>query len=205
MGDPKKQRKKYSGPLHPWQRTRLEEEKILKDEYGLKNKTELWKMNSVLSKFKSQTKSLITKPGEQAEKEKKLFLDRLTKLKLVQPGAVVEDVLNITLKDILERRLQTVIFRLGFAKTIKQARQFITHGHVVINDTKVTVPSYIVPDTEEANIHFSNFSALADEEHPERKQPEIIVPKIEEEKPVKETKEGEIVEETAPVTEVAKE
>ena len=193
MGDPKKQRKKFNKPSHPWQRTRLEEEKILKVEYALKNKKELWKMNSLLSKFKAQTKVLITKSGEQGEKETNDFLNKLAKLNLIPANTPIEDVLNLTLKDVLERRLQTIVFRKGLGKTMKQARQFITHGHVIVNNKKITIPSYIVPLSEEATLEFSERSPLADEEHPERKLPEAIVEKIEEIKPVKETKEGKIV------------
>lgn len=180
MGDPKKQRRKFSKPSHPWQRTRLEEEKVLKEEYGLKNKKEFWKMNSLLGQFKSQTKSLIKRRGDQVEKEKKLFIDKLSKLKLIPAEASIEDVLNLSTNDILERRLQTILFRKGFAKTIKQARQFITHGHVIVNDKKVNIPSYLLSAEEEATITFSNFSALADAEHPERKMPEKKIEKIEE-------------------------
>ena len=48
MGDPKKQRKKYETPLHPWQGERILAEKKIMEEYGLKNKKEIWKMNSML-------------------------------------------------------------------------------------------------------------------------------------------------------------
>ena len=136
MGDPKKQRRKYSKPSHPWQRTRLEEEKIIKNEYSLKNKKELWKMNSLLSKFKAQTKILIRKTGEQGEKETNEFLNKLTKLNLIPANTPIEDVLNLTIKDVLERRLQTVVYRKGLGKTMKQARQFITHGHIIVNNKK---------------------------------------------------------------------
>ncbi|MDP7610203.1 MAG: 30S ribosomal protein S4, partial [Candidatus Woesearchaeota archaeon] len=44
MGDPKKQRKKYSKPSHPWQTERIEVEKVLMKEYGLKNKKEIWRV-----------------------------------------------------------------------------------------------------------------------------------------------------------------
>ena len=54
MGDPKKQRKKYTTPRHPWQRDRLDEERQLLKDYGLKNKKELWKFESLLRKFKGK-------------------------------------------------------------------------------------------------------------------------------------------------------
>jgi small subunit ribosomal protein S4 len=48
------------------------------------------------------------------------------------------------LLEILERRLDNVVFRLGFASTRAQARQFISHGHVLVDGRRVTIPSYRV-------------------------------------------------------------
>lgn len=47
------------------------------------------------------------------------------------------------LLQLLEMRLDNIIFRLGFAPTIAAARQMISHGHVIINNHRVTIPSYI--------------------------------------------------------------
>nr|YP_004347822.1 ribosomal protein S4 [Chlorella variabilis]ADZ05070.1 ribosomal protein S4 [Chlorella variabilis]AIH00155.1 ribosomal protein S4 [Chlorella variabilis]AJP09485.1 30S ribosomal protein S4 [Chlorella variabilis]AST08837.1 ribosomal protein S4 [Chlorella sp. ATCC 30562] len=47
------------------------------------------------------------------------------------------------LLQLLEMRLDNIIFRLGFAPTIAAARQMITHGHIVINKRRVTIPSYL--------------------------------------------------------------
>jgi small subunit ribosomal protein S4 len=46
--------------------------------------------------------------------------------------------------EILERRLDNVIFRLGFATTRAQARQFVSHGHVFVDGRRVTIPSFRV-------------------------------------------------------------
>lgn len=48
------------------------------------------------------------------------------------------------LLQILESRLDNVVYRLGFAKTRKQARQIVNHGHITVNGGKVTIPSYLV-------------------------------------------------------------
>ena len=47
-----------------------------------------------------------------------------------------------TLLVLLEMRLDNILFRLGFAPTISAARQLINHGHILINQKKVTIPSY---------------------------------------------------------------
>lgn len=51
-----------------------------------------------------------------------------------------------------ERRLDNVIFRLGFAKTRKQARQVVSHGHVLVNGKKVNVASYLLNPNDEIQI-----------------------------------------------------
>lgn len=169
MGDPRKHRKKFSRPEHPWRRARLEEERVLVDDYGLKNKSDLWKVTSKLSHFKSQGKSLIARTGVQADKEQKLFIQKLQKLGLIKADSGIDDVLSLTIKDLLERRLQTMVYRKGLAHSTKQARQFIVHGHVFVKGHKMNVPSYLVPLNEEVAIEFSPKSALSDVDHPERK------------------------------------
>ena len=48
------------------------------------------------------------------------------------------------LMTILETRLDNVVFRLGFARTRKEARQMVTHGHVCVNGRRVDIPSFRV-------------------------------------------------------------
>jgi len=172
MGDPKKTKKKYSTPIHPWQAERIEEERILTREYGFKNKTEIWKMNSILRNFLRQAKRLAAIKTEQSKKEKIQLLNRLIKLGLLPETASLDDVLDISLKDLLERRLQTLVFRKGMSRSIKQARQFIVHRHIMINNKKITVPSYLVSKAEEEAIVFSGKSSLFNPDHPERKKEE---------------------------------
>ena len=45
---------------------------------------------------------------------------------------------------LLERRLDNVVYRMGLARTRPQARQFVNHGHVTVNGSKVDIPSYLV-------------------------------------------------------------
>ena len=48
------------------------------------------------------------------------------------------------LLQILESRLDNVVFRLGLANTRKEARQIVNHGHILVNGSKVDIPSYLV-------------------------------------------------------------
>jgi len=93
-------------------------------------------------------------------------------------------------EDILGRRLQTLVYIHGLARTPKQARQLIVHGHIAIDERKVRVPSYLVRKDEEEKISYSYSSPLNDEMHPMRPKIEGKVMVKEEEK-----KEEEKVEE----------
>tara|TARA_Y100000310_G_scaffold190027_1_gene189998 strand:- start:673 stop:1356 length:684 start_codon:yes stop_codon:yes gene_type:complete len=168
MGDPKKLKKKYSTPIHPWNKTDIEENKVFKKEYGLKIRKELLLTESFLKKYKNIAKTLISDQSKQGEVEKKQMMDKLHRLGLLSTGAELDDVLSLELKDILERRLQSLVFRRGLAHTMTQARQFITHRHIAIGNKEITSPSYLVSLEEEAQLCFKTRSALANEDHPER-------------------------------------
>jgi small subunit ribosomal protein S4 len=68
----------------------------------------------------------------------------------------------------LERRLQTIVYRKGLARSPKQARQFVTHGHIMIGTRKVTIPGYHVSRAEESQVCYAVHSPIANEVHPER-------------------------------------
>jgi small subunit ribosomal protein S4 len=168
MGDPKKQRKKYETPRFPWRTDILQEELKLLGQYGLRNKHELWRHETMLSKFRGIARSLIGKTPEERKKMEEELLARLKKLGVLHETAVLDDVLDLTIEDVLERRLQTIIFRKGLAKTIYQARQLITHGHVTIGNQRVTVPGYIVTREDENKIAYAPQSPFANPSHPLR-------------------------------------
>jgi small subunit ribosomal protein S4 len=183
MGDPKKQRKKYDTPRFRWRKDILQEELKLLGQYGLRNKHELWRHKTLLSKTRGIARSLISKTPEERAKMENELLTRLKKLGILQETAVLDNVLDLSIEDILERRMQTIIFRKSLTRTIFQSRQLITHGHITINNRRVTIPGYIVPKAEEAQIAYSPESALANQVHPLRvgltfvaKQPEIRQP-----------------------------
>ena len=178
MGDPKRIRSKYDTPVHPWQKERLEEEKSLVQIYGLVNKKEVYKAGSRLKKFKDIAKSLVSKSESQAEKEREQLFRKLKSLNLVQEE-LLDAVLGLELEQLMERRLQTIVFKKGLARSVKQARQMITHRHITVNGKMITSPSYLVTVSEEANIGFYVGSSFDDEEHPERKPKEVVKDKVE--------------------------
>lgn len=172
MGDPRRLKKKYVTPRHPWIKERIDAENELSREYSFKRKKEIYKLDSVLKSFKDQAKKLIAAATKQGEKEKQQLMQKLQRLALVSSQAALDDVLGLTIKDIMERRLQNLVFKKGLAHSQSQARQFIVHQHIMIGDKKITSPNYLVTLAEESQIKFSPKSNLANEEHPERSLPE---------------------------------
>jgi small subunit ribosomal protein S4 len=169
MGDPKFLRRTYDRPKHPWEGQRMEEERKLLDRYGLKNKRELWKAQSVLRGFRRQARELqarLRAEEPQARRETDQLLGRLTRLGILSVGTpTLDDVLALTTEDVLRRRLEWVVFSKGLAPTAFSARQWIVHGHVVIGDHRMTRPGYLIPYADEARLAYSTASPLADEGH----------------------------------------
>ncbi len=168
MGDPRRQRRKYETPRFAWRTDVLNSELRLIGQYGLRNKRELWRHKTSLSRFREIARSLLGMPAEQRERMEKQLLDRLKRLGILPETAALDDVLDLSLEALLERRLQTMVFNKGLAKSIYQARQIITHGHVAIDGKRVPSPSYIVLRDEEAKLAYSPTSSLSNPNHPTR-------------------------------------
>ena len=169
MGDPKFPSKHYNTPSHPWQKVRIEEERTLIHQYGLKNKKEIWKANTKIRSMRRQARKLTATSGdEQAQKEKKLLLSKLNRLGMLDQESGLEDVLRMTPENILDRRLQTQVYLQGLASTAKQARQLIIHGHISVEGAVTRVPGMLVTKLQEKNITYSPSSALNSDLHPVR-------------------------------------
>jgi len=193
MGHPKHQKKKYETPSHPWQEDRIKHEDELLKKYGLKNKREIWKAETILKKYRTQARLLLPRMGSEDEKYKreiKELLDHLRRMNILKDNASLADVLALTVEDVLARRLQTVVYLKGLASTPKQARQLIVHGHITIRGRKVTIPSYMVRADEEKEIEYSKDSPLSDLSHPARPAVDITKRKpviVEKKEPAVET------------------
>jgi small subunit ribosomal protein S4 len=168
MGYPGKNVKQYETPNHPFQGGRIQDEHRLVEEYGLKNKEELWGAESELRRYRREARNLLGEPEEAVADETEQLLGRLRRIGVLGEEKTLDDVLTLDVTDLLDRRLQTVVHRNGLANTIDQARQFITHGHVKVGKRRVRVPSYTVERDEESVIDFYHNSPLAEELHPER-------------------------------------
>jgi len=154
MGNPKRIRKKYDAPKRPWNKSRILSEKALLEQFGLASKKELRVMDAIIKRKRDAVKRLLAEQQDVAEKGKLSIISSLNRMGLVSTDATLSDVLGLNVTDILERRLQTMVFRLGLAKTVKQARQFILHGFIAVNGRRVRVPSYIIKKEEENTISY---------------------------------------------------
>ena len=152
MGDPKRQRKKFKTPRFKWSKSNLDLELRLLGEYGLRNKRELYRHRSMLSKYRTLARELLAKSHEERVKLERPVLSRLISLKIIPENSTLDSILNLSIENILERRLQTLVLRHDLSKTAQQARQLIVHGHITIHNQKVTSPSYMVKMDEEQNI-----------------------------------------------------
>ncbi|MFH1694994.1 MAG: 30S ribosomal protein S4 [Candidatus Micrarchaeota archaeon] len=170
MGDPKKTKKKYVKPRRPWNKTRLDEERTVKETYGLKNKKELWMLEQKLKNKRQNARKLLALELEQRIQREKELVDSLKRIGILKENASLDDVLGLKIEEFLERRLQTIIWRKGLANTPKQARQFIVHGHIAIKGKKITVPSYTVKAEEENNISYYGKEMKIKTEKPKTKK-----------------------------------
>ena len=138
MGDIKRKRKLFSRPKKLFDRARMDEENVLIKRYGLKNKREIWKVKTAVSKLRRRAKALI---GEDMA-EQQAFFDKLNKIGM--DVSDVSDVLALTEENVFERRLQTMLFKKKMANTVKGARQLIVHKNVLVDGNVVNIPSFVV-------------------------------------------------------------
>lgn len=164
MGDPKYPRKAWRKPKRPLNYDlKMEELKTL-GTFGLRTKKELWKAHTKLSSVRHQARSLLALQQDIREEKEPILMKSLAKVGLVNNDATLDDVLNLEVNDLLTRRLQTLVHKKFGFRTPYQARQAVVHGHIMIGDRVINIPSYTVTTAEEEHIKFT----------PESKFPEIL-------------------------------
>ena len=171
MGDPRKPRKTFQTPRHPWRKDQLEEELHLVGDYGLRNKKELRRHETHLSEIRGIARTLLGKEEDQRGPLERQYLTSLARQGILPESATVDNILDLNVKDLMERRLQTIVYRSGLAKSVHQARQFVLHGHISIAGDIVTAPSYVVRREQESRIAFHQLSPLSSAQHPARAAP----------------------------------
>jgi small subunit ribosomal protein S4 len=134
-----RKKKTYSRPKRPFEKQRILDEEKIKEEYGLKNKREIWKAEAQIKSIREKAKRLISASLEEQE----ALFNRLKK-KGIEVNSIGE-VLALDKKDYLNQRIQTVMVKKKLSTTPKQARQLITHKKVLVDGKVINSPSYIVP------------------------------------------------------------
>ena len=141
-----RKKNKFSWPRKLYDKTRIQDENNLVEQYGLKNKREIWKAEAKVKYFRNRAKLLITADL----KEQQQFFAKLSALGLSIRS--IAEVLALNKEDILKRRLSTVVWNLKLAQTARHARQLITHKKIIVDNCVIDVPSYIVPVALEQSI-----------------------------------------------------
>jgi small subunit ribosomal protein S4 len=148
MGGLKKPKKKYLAgkPKKIWNKQLLLEELQLVGEYGLRNKKELWLARAHLKQTARRARSLLSMTAEERAPLEMPFKERLYKMGFIEdPNVPLDRILSLDVRAVLERRLQTMVYRMGLAKSIHHARQLIVHGHVLVAGRRMTSPGFLVP------------------------------------------------------------
>ena len=180
MGDPKTARKKSHKPRNPWQMDSLTQELQLLGTYGLRNKKELRRTNTELSRIRKQARQLLAASEEVRSLEEPKLLNSVSRRGFVKKEPSLDDILALEVENLLDRRLQSVVHKKGITRTMNQSRQLITHGHIQIGEKRVTIPSYIVEINEETNVKLDPNSNITIEITPKEtdlgsKEPEVKV------------------------------
>lgn len=165
MGDPRRLKKKFKSPNHPWEKERMMDELKYIGRYGLRNKRELWRHESQLRRFRQIARNLRTESQARQEKGTREVTGRLYRLGITPKEIGLEDILALSVEEILNRRLQSVVFKKGLARTTHHARQLIAHGHIAVNGRKINSPSYLVKRAEEQTVNFYELSPYSNPDH----------------------------------------
>ncbi|MCL4389430.1 30S ribosomal protein S4 [Candidatus Marsarchaeota archaeon] len=153
MGAPKRNRAKHNRPKEVWSTERITSDNQLLEEYGLKNMKELWIAQTRTERIRRNAR-LFLSGASSTNKEEVSMIARLSKYGITKQDATLDNLLDLNERALLERRLQSVVFRKGLARTMKQARQFITHGFISVNGKRVNRPGYLVSLSDEKFIGY---------------------------------------------------
>ncbi|MEM0201889.1 MAG: 30S ribosomal protein S4 [Candidatus Micrarchaeaceae archaeon] len=153
MGAPRRNRRKYEKPGNIRDIGRLKTDHGLAEQYGLKNMKELWKVQTELSRLRSNVREMLSGNVKYKSTESDMMA-KLKKLSIANDSTTLDNLLDLNEPALLERRLQTIVFRKGMARSIKQARQLIVHGYIAIDGKRVNRPGYIVDLEAEKHISY---------------------------------------------------
>jgi small subunit ribosomal protein S4 len=161
IGDPRRLKKKFKKPKNPFEKERQREELEFIGKYGLRNKREFWKSRTILGNWRNIARQSRKLTKEKALEVQQELIRKLDRLGILGSEAEFDDILLLSVEDLLKRRLQTLVYEKGFANSVYQARQYIVHGHIQVRGKKINAPSYIVKREEEEFIGYAPNSPLS--------------------------------------------
>merc|ERR1712124_243974 len=155
--------KKSKPPRRPFEKERLDAELKLIGQFGLRNKREIWRVRLALAKIRGIARTLLTKDEKDP---KRMFEGQALMRRMIRYGILEEDkqrldyVLGLKIENFMERRLQTLVFKRGLAKSIHHARVLIRQRHIRVGRQIVNVPSFMVRVESQPHIEFATNSPM---------------------------------------------
>merc|ERR1712066_1011750 len=150
--------KTFRKPKRPFEKERLDAEMKVVGVYGLKNKREVWRVQYALAKIRTAARHLLTLDEKDEARifQGEALLRRMTRMGLLgETEKKLDYVLGLTTAKIMERRLQTKVFKLGLAKSIHHARTLIRQRHIRVGKQICNIPSFLVRLDSEKHIDFA--------------------------------------------------
>merc|ERR1712185_506368 len=150
--------KTSKNPRRAFDKERLDHELQLLGTYGLKNKREIRRMGLVLSKVRAVARELLTMD---VKDPRRIFEGQALMRRMIRYGILDEDkqrldyVLALKIEDFMERRLQTLVYKRGLAKSIHHARVLTRQKHIRVGRQIVDIPSFMVRVESQPHIDFA--------------------------------------------------